>query len=133
MRAAICLASFEEGDVIHLGSEIRQPVRNPGACLAMLFPRALGRVQRAHTAIGGRLQILSERVWQGLAVEPLQLGLVVEQVERAGRPSHVQPDNRLRLGREVRRLRSQWIVDGGPGQGDGARGQVPASESAPSP
>ena len=66
-----------------------------------------------------------------LAVELLQLRLVVEQLELARPAGHEQVDDALRLGREVRRLRRQR-VDGRLAVAASRRLVAPAATPAPS-
>jgi hypothetical protein len=82
---------------------------NQCAALAVLLPGALGCIQFADAALGAGLDPFQERRRHVLARQLDQFGLVVEQVERARRAVHVQPDDRLDLGREVRLLGCQRV------------------------
>src|SRR5262245_34426761 len=115
MRAALGLRALQERDVIDLSREVRQQIRYPRAGLTVLLPRALRREQTLYAAIRRGLQVLAERFRQRLARELDEVRLVVEQVERARRSGHVQPDHGFRLRPEVRLFRRERIFDRGPG------------------
>jgi len=56
------------------------------------------------------------RLGARLAVQLDELGLVVEKVERGWRARHVQVDDVLGLGSEVRISRGQGVIDRGSGE-----------------
>ena len=99
----------DDGQLVGDGGEIRQQFGHFDARLAV-FGELVRRAEHLRHALDEREPLLlEERFGAGLAVQLLQLRLVVEQFELRRRAGHVQVDDVLGLGGEVRRLGGERI------------------------
>ena len=120
-----------------IGRQVRQQLAQLGAALAV--PRELAaRAQQLGVALDeGEPLALDERLRERLAVELLQLRLVVEQLELAGPAGHEQVDDALGLGREMRRPRARADLadraDRSPRRASSASSDASAIEPSPTP
>ena len=100
----------DQGDVVGAGRQVRQEVGQLHAALAVL--RELARAAHQTGALlldEGEADVLGHRLGQLLAVQLVELGLGVEEVDLAGSAFEIDADARLGLGGEVRGLGRQWI------------------------
>ena len=93
----------DEGDVVHHAGEVRHHLRDPRAALAV--PGELERAAHQGAGVLDELDFARDLVEVRLAVVLVERRLGVEQVHLAGAAVHEQMDDRLGLGREVRRAR----------------------------
>src|SRR5205085_902261 len=102
-----------QGDVVHTFRQVRQQVGQLHAALAVFGPLA-GAAEDGGRFLADEREpdVLGERLGQLLAVQVVELGLVVEQVELTGGAFEVDADAVFRLAREVRRLRVQRRAGG---------------------
>ena len=96
----------QEGDVIDARGQVREQVADPLAALAVLLELPLRPDDPALVLLAAAAEGLH---LHGLAVQAVQLRLVVERIDVAGPAVHEQEDHALRLGGEVRLLRRQRI------------------------
>ncbi len=81
-----------------------------------IFPEGPPGPQQLHVLDLDELQVQvlgDEAGRDGLAVKPAEQGLGIEAVHLTGAALHIQTDDTLGLGREVRRPGSQWIDGSG--------------------
>ena len=117
----------DDGNVVHMRRDLRIPVRNPDAALAILFERPLRRHERIGPRAHGR-DGTTKRGRHGLARQLLQCRLGVEQVKMTRSSLHEKPDDRLRTGRVMSRLRAQGVQTGLRSIGENSRGILLAQE-----
>jgi len=113
--------------------EIRDGVAHPEASLTVLLERARAAHELGHAGGEGEGAALEERVGAVLRVALHELGLVVEDVEVGRSARHVQVDDALGLGLEVRLARGERVIVRGGGaegvglhrmEGDGAEAEL---------
>ena len=98
--------------VVRARGHVRKQVAEVHAALAMLRERP----RRTHEPGGllldeGEAHVLRHRFRQRLPVQLIELGLGVEKIHLRGSALHEDADAILRLGREMRLPRFQWIFD----------------------
>jgi hypothetical protein len=106
------LEGVEEAQLVDVPGDVGKQVTDPRARLAVLLPPegageefVLAPVK--HVGVPGRLDGPADRRGDGLAVEPLQRGLVVERVHLT-RAAHLEEeDHRPGFGPEVGRSRGE--------------------------
>ncbi len=92
----------DDGDFIHEFGKMWKQLGYPGAALAVLLER-IRRPEYFRVPLDeGEALTLVQLVGTGLTVEPVQQGLVIEQVLLRRGTRHVQVDDALGLGREMR-------------------------------
>ena len=125
----------EEADLVEDPLEPGQAVGDPHPRLRLLVEREDRPEELRGAPDEGEPLPFEELARAVLAVELGQLGLVVEQLELAGGPLHVEEDHVLRPGRVVRRQGAERIGRVVPGfrRRRGASAPCDASQSAPRP
>ena len=101
-------AGADDGHVIHVLRNVRQPVGNPNAALAMLLERPFGW----HQGVAGgahRGDDFAKRFRHRLARQFVERRLRVKQIEMARSAFHEQPDNGLRACWKMRGARRQRV------------------------
>src|ERR1700722_2358242 len=100
---------MDEGHVIDVLRHAGEDRRNPRSRLPTLLPGE-GRLHQRPDLIDEEAGLVVEAL-EFLPVALRQLRLVVPGIDLAGTAVHEQPDDRLRLGGEVRLLRRQRMED----------------------
>ncbi len=100
---------LDEAHLVHHRRQQRQPVGHPLAAFAALPEGILRAEHLRHPLDEGELLPGQQRRRAILAIQALQLRLVVEEFQLARRPRHVQVDHPLGARRKRRRRRSQRI------------------------
>ena len=100
------LAGLDEAEVVGNRGRVREHIAHPCSALAVLLEllvmaEEVHAVARAHE---GEALAFDEAGGDGLAVEFVELGLVVEELQLAGAAGHEEVDDALGLGLMVRRL-----------------------------
>src|SRR5262245_26588215 len=97
---------MQEGDVVHAGCEVREEIAHPFPALAILLEVPLGPHHTAFILLAAAAESFH---LDSLAVQVVELWLVVERVNVAWPAVHEKENDALGLGRQVRLLRRQWI------------------------
>ncbi len=109
--------------VVRDRAEVRQQVAEIHPALAVFFERALRAHQpRRFFFDESEAHFFQQRIGQRLAVELVELWLRIEEIELARRAFHEDENAVLRLRREVRPLRQEWIGRRGRGRREQAVG-----------
>ena len=103
---ALGVHALDERDVVDAGGQVGEQVADPRAALAVLPEVPLGTDDAALVAVAAAALGLH---LDGLAVEPVELGLVVEGVDMARAAVHEQEDDALGLARQQGRLARQRV------------------------
>jgi hypothetical protein len=106
MDRAFGVHRMDEGHVVHAGGEIREQVRDHLARLTIGPELPLGADDAADILMAATPERLD---LDRLAVERVEIRLVVERVHMARAAIHEQEDHGLRLGRVMRRPGGEWI------------------------
>ena len=107
---AVGLAGAKHGDVVHVLGDVRQPVGNPQAALAVLLERVARGIKPVMRGAKSALQCFRMiRRRHRLPGIFHQRGLGIEQIDMAGRAFHEAPDDGLGARRDVRFLGRQRI------------------------
>ena len=113
--------------------EVRDGVAHPESALAVLFKRTRATHELRHAGGERKGAALEERVRAILSAPFHELGFVVEDVQVGRAAGHVQVDDALGLGFEVRLARGERVIVGGRGaegvrlhrmEGDGAEAEL---------
>ena len=111
---AIGMAGAQHRDLIHVFGDIRQPVGNPKAALAVLFERVARGIKTVVRGAKSALQCFG-MIGRRHRLPGIfhQRGLGIEQIDMAGRAFHEAPDDGLGARRDLRFLGSQRINGSG--------------------
>ena len=96
----------KKGDVVHAGRQVGEEVADPLAALAVLLELPLRPDDAALVLLAAAAEGLDG---DGLAVEVVELRLVVEGVDVRRAAVHEEEDDALGLGRQRRRLRRERV------------------------
>ena len=108
VHGAVGVEAADEADVVHALRDVREQRRDVAPALAV-FLELPGTPQQRRIALRELADDRAVALGQRLAVELLERRLRVERVDLARPADHEQEDDRLRLRREVRRLRRERI------------------------
>ena len=96
----------KKGNIVHTGTDVREQVGNHFSAFSIGLEIPLGADNSAFVSLSSSAKGLHVN---GLAIEGIKLGLVVEGIHVAGSPVHEQKDHRLRLAWKGRVFRSKGI------------------------
>src|SRR5208282_6427402 len=94
---------FNQTKIVNVLFQMRQAIGDPLAALSRLVKGVLGAEQLGHAIDEGKAFAGQKRERTILAVQLGQFGLMLEKLQLAWRPSHVQIDNALRARSKLRR------------------------------
>ena len=108
MIELVGMHGLDEAKVVHVLFQMRQAVGDPLTALSHLVERVL-RCQKFGNATD-ECETLARQKRRGtiLAIEPLQLRLMLEKFQLAWRPGHVQVDDTPHFGAKLRWQCSKW-------------------------